>query len=228
MRNLASLLFAGGLAFLLMAIAALLPFGHPPVLAGGAILEQAADQVGAANIVTAVVLGYRGLDTLGEITILFAAAAGLGLVLGRRRAGAPRDPDAGPVLRTGAALMFPLLVLVGFHIILHGHLTPGGGFQGGVILAAAFFLPLLARPGTPVDHPGLSLVEGTAGAVFIVTGLVALLTGGEFLQPLLGTGTLGTLFSAGTLPILYLALGLKVGAELAGLLARLADAETDT
>lgn len=225
MRNLTALLFAGGLAFLLMAIAAQLPFGHPPVLAGGEILNQAADQVGAANIVTAVVLGYRGLDTLGEITILFAAATGLGLILGRRRAGAPRDPDAGPILRTGAALLFPLLLLVGFNIILHGHLTPGGGFQGGVILAAAFFLPLLARPGTPVDHPGLSLVEGVAGAVFIVTGLIALFSGGEFLQPLLGTGTLGTLFSAGTLPILYLALGLKVGAELAGLLSRLADVE---
>ena len=227
MRNLASLLFAGGLAFLLMAVAAQLPFGHPPVLAGGEILAQAPQQVGAANIVTAVVLGYRGLDTLGEIAILFAAATGIGLVLGRRRANAPRDPDAGTILRTGAALMFPLLLLVGFHIILHGHLTPGGGFQGGVILAAAFFLPLLARPGTPVNHPGLSLIEGVSGAIFILIGLIALFQGGEFLQPLLGTGTFGSLLSAGTLPILYLALGLKVGAELAGLLSRLADAEAN-
>ncbi|MEG7525068.1 MAG: hypothetical protein M3H12_18580, partial [Chromatiales bacterium] len=66
-----------------------------------------------------------------------------------------------------------------------------------------------------------------AGAVFILTGLAALLQGGEFLQPLLDNGVLGGLVSAGTLPLLYLAVGLKVGAELAGLMARLADVEVD-
>ncbi|MEN8176959.1 MAG: sodium:proton antiporter, partial [Pseudomonadota bacterium] len=68
-------------------------------------------------------------------------------------------------------------------------------------------------------------IEGLAGAGFIVIGLAAMLDGGQFLQPLLGKGTLGSLVSAGTLPLLYLAVGLKVGAELAGLLAHLADTE---
>ena len=54
-------------------------------------------------------------------------------------------------------------------------------------------------------------------------GVLALYRGGEFLQPLLARGELGSLVSAGTLPLLYLAVGLKVGAELAGLLARLAE-----
>ncbi|MGB5741650.1 MAG: sodium:proton antiporter, partial [Sedimenticolaceae bacterium] len=64
MRNLATLLFLGGLVFLLLVLTASLPFGRPPMLVGDAIAQAAANEVGAANFVTAVVLGYRGLDTL--------------------------------------------------------------------------------------------------------------------------------------------------------------------
>jgi multicomponent Na+:H+ antiporter subunit B len=128
-------------------------------------------------------------------------------------------------LLTGGSLLFPLMMTIGFYIILHGHLTPGGGFQGGVILAAAFFLPLLARPGARLHHKSLSLIEGFAGASFILVGLLAMLEGKAFLQPLLVQDTLGQLVSAGTLPLLYLAVGLKVGAELASLLSHLIQTE---
>jgi multicomponent Na+:H+ antiporter subunit B len=227
MRNLTSLLFAAGLAFFLLVIASRFDLGAAPMLIGNSILQDAPEATGVANIVTSVVLGYRGIDTLGEISILFTAALAAGLVLGRRRPEAARDAESGAVLQTGAHLLFPLLLVVGFYIIFHGHLTPGGGFQGGVILAAAFFVPLLARPATHVSHGGLSLVEGLAGAGFILIGLAALFQGKEFLEPLLGKGTLGMLVSGGTLPLLYIAVGLKVGAELAGLLANIADAEVE-
>jgi len=224
MYRLTSLLFALGLTLLLFGLVSQLDFGHAPMLIGDAIDQVGVEQVGAANLVTSVVLGYRGIDTLGELAILFAAATAAGLVLGgaRRRR---RDADGGSILVIGADLMFPLLVTVGITIVLHGHLTPGGGFQGGVILAAAFFLPLLAKPGSHLNHRALSIVEGLAGASFIGIGLWALWSGGEFLQPMLSKGELGSLFSAGTLPLLYLAVGLKVGAELAGLLATIAETE---
>jgi multicomponent Na+:H+ antiporter subunit B len=125
-------------------------------------------------------------------------------------------------------MLFPLLMTIGFYIIFHGHLTPGGGFQGGVILAAAFFLPLLARPGARLHHGMLSLIEGFAGASFILVGLASLVAGEAFLQPLLIQDSLGQLLSAGTLPLLYLAVGLKVGAELAGLLSHLTQTEAET
>ena len=221
MRNLASLVFAAGLGFFLTVLLLQFGFGEPPMIVGQAIQEGAAETVGAANFVTAVVLAYRGIDTLGELSILFAAAAAAGLALGARGGAPVAGKDAGFVLRAGSDLLFPLLLVVGLYIILHGHLTPGGGFQGGVILAAAFFIPVLARPARGLRHSTLSLVEGFAGAAFIVIGLMALLWDGQFLQPLLGTGTLGSLVSAGTLPMLYLAVGLKVGAELAGLLTHL-------
>jgi multicomponent Na+:H+ antiporter subunit B len=170
-----------------------------------------------------VVLAYRGLDTLGELTILFAASTAAGMVLGHRREVTPRGP-AGFVLRTGADLLFPFFLVLGAYIILHGHLTPGGGFQGGAILAAAFFVPLLSRPRDPFNERAAALVESVAGSAFILIGLAAILKGGQFLEPLLGPGTVGTLFSAGTLPFLYLAVGLKVGSELAGLLVRMGEA----
>ena len=224
MRRITSALFLVGLAVLVAAIYQQMNLLVTP-LAGDAINVSAGQRVGAGNIVTAVVLAFRGFDTLLELTILFTAATAAGLVLGKPRANAPRDPDAGFILQAGADLFFPLLLVVGLYIILHGHLTPGGGFQGGVVLAAAFFIPVLARPGTTLDHRAVSLIEGLAGAAFILIGLLAMLGGGAFLTPLLGKGELGTLFSAGTLPLLYLAVGLKVGSELAGLLANLSATE---
>jgi multicomponent Na+:H+ antiporter subunit B len=177
-----------------------------------------------------VLLAYRGIDTLGELSILFAAATAAGLVLVRRRDATPArsaDPDGGFILRTGADLLFPLLLVVGIYIVVHGHLTPGGGFQGGVILAAAFFVPVLARPGRGIGHGPIAVIEGLAGAAFIVIGLLALLDSGEFLRPLLGPGAMGQLLSAGTLPLLSVAVGIKVGAELAGLMTTIHEQPSD-
>ncbi|MGB0721247.1 MAG: MnhB domain-containing protein [Gammaproteobacteria bacterium] len=223
MTRLASLLFILGLGFFLISLFVVFPFAEAPMIVGGTIAMQAPAETGAANVVTSVVLGYRGIDTLGEIAILFSAATAAGLVLGRREVSrAVVNAPGGDVLKTGADLLFPLLLMVGAYIIVHGHLTPGGGFQGGVILAAAFFVPVLARPSSLPRHGLIGLIEGTAGAAFIVIGLLGLWYGHAFMQPFLDKGIMGGLLSAGTLPWLYLALGLKVGAELAGLLAHLA------
>ena len=224
-REISSLLFMIGLGLLFGTILQNLPYGEIVTGIGPTILDRAPGDVGTANIVTSVLLAYRGLDTLGELTVLFVAATAAGLVLGQRRPDATYDPDAGFILRTAADLLFPFLILLGIYIILHGHLTPGGGFQGGAILAAAFFVPLLASPRSPFNHRVSSLIEGLAGSAFIIIGLVALFSGHEFLTPLFGPGEVGQLFSAGSLPLLYLAVGLKVGAELAGLLARLHETE---
>lgn len=231
LREITSLLFMIGLGLLLGAVLQTLPHGEIITGIGPAILDRAPDEVGTANIVTSVLLAYRGLDTLGELTVLFVAAIAAGLVLGQRRPDAPYEPKAGFILQSAADILFPFLIIVGAYIILHGHLTPGGGFQGGAILAAAFFVPVLASPASSLNHKVSSLVEGLAGSAFIIIGLIALIGDGDFkgafLTPLFGTGEVGQLFSAGSLPLLYLAVGLKVGAELAGLLARLSESEAN-
>jgi len=165
--------------------------------------------------------------------VLFTAAAGVGLLLGSKNYQLSSEKttaqasDSGFISTRAADLMMPLLMLVGFYIIFYGHLTPGGGFQGGVILAIAFFLPVLVRPGKKLDHKMITIIEGLAGGGFILIGLLAMFYDKPFLQPFmngfLGNGDIGSLWSAGTLPLLYLAVGLKVGAELAGLLITLAE-----
>jgi multicomponent Na+:H+ antiporter subunit B len=218
-------IFFIGLALLLFAVLMELPFGYTPSGIGDGIIAESPGRTGAANTVTSVVLGFRGLDTLGELIILFTAATAAGLVLGKAKPKTDKESEAGFVLRTAADVLYPFLLLLGAYIIVHGHLTPGGGFQGGAILAVAFFLPLLARPSAPFADTVFSAVETLAGSLFIVIGLLALISNGHFLAPLFGVGTPGELFSAGTLPLLYLAVGLKVGTELAGMLARLMHTE---
>jgi len=222
MRNLVSLLFAAGIAVFLLGILVTLGFGQPPMLVGSEVLQRAPAEVGTANIVTSVVLAYRGIDTLGELSILFAAATAIGLALGHKSCDRLEAPETGAILVSGSDLLFPLLLLTGAYVLAHGHLTPGGGFQGGVILAAAMLLGVFARPGRQLRSNLLLWLEGLAGAGFIALGLAALLYGKVFLAPWLPEGTPGQLLSAGTLPLLYLMVGIKVGAELASLLAHLA------
>jgi len=202
-RNFASIFFLAGLAVILFAIFNSLPFGGSPMQVGQEIAAQAGAQTGAANIVSAILLSYRGFDTLGEVSILFVAASAVGMVMTGAAKGQAQGTSAGFILKAGAYLLFPFLLTLGAYIVIHGHLTPGGGFQGGAIFAAAFFIPQLANPASPINHTVATLVEGVAGLSFIVIGLASLFGGEAFLVPLFGAGTLGEVFSAGSLPLLY-------------------------
>jgi multicomponent Na+:H+ antiporter subunit B len=192
--------------------------------------EHTAQDLGAANIVTAIIVTYRGLDTLGEVTVLFLTAAIVGLVLAqsRRKADAPHRPlpPSGELLITGTRLLVPLILLLGVYVFVNGHLTPGGGFQGGAILASALLLLLLTDPLLRVGHRLITLVESTAGLVFVGIGVLGILLAGGFLDNrILPIGELGSLFSAGAIPIIYSFVGLKVGAEFCSMLANLAETE---
>jgi multicomponent Na+:H+ antiporter subunit B len=192
--------------------------------------EQTAPDLGAANLVTAIIVTYRGLDTLGEVTVLFLTAAIVGLVLsqGRRRADQPQRqlPPTGELLLTGTRLLLPLILLFGAYVFTHGHLTPGGGFQGGAILASAMLLLLLSSPAQRFSHRMIVLIESTAGASFVFLGILGIVLAGGFLDNrILPIGTFGELFSAGAIPIIYTLVGLKVGAEFSSMLVSLAETE---
>jgi multicomponent Na+:H+ antiporter subunit B len=192
--------------------------------------ERTAADLGAANIVTAIIVTYRGLDTLGEVAVLFLTAAIVGLVLKRARRGddAPERvlPPPGELLTTGTGLLVPLILLLGAYVFINGHLTPGGGFQGGAILASAMLLVLLTRPLARFSHRLIAVVESTSGLVFVGLGVLGIVWAGGFLDNrILPTGTLGELFSAGAIPIIYSFVGLKVGAEFSSMLVSLSETE---
>jgi multicomponent Na+:H+ antiporter subunit B len=192
--------------------------------------DHTAQDIGAANIVTAIIVTYRGLDTLGEVTVLFLTAAIVGLVLahGRRKEeGPPREPPpTGELLTTGTRLLVPLILLLGVYVFVNGHLTPGGGFQGGAILASAILLLLLTDPLLRLGHGLIAAIESTAGLAFVAIGVLGIFLAGGFLDNrILPSGELGSLFSAGAIPIIYSLIGLKVGAEFSSMLVNLSETE---
>jgi multicomponent Na+:H+ antiporter subunit B len=202
-----------------------IPYGTSKTKIGDTYIEKGREETGAANIVTSVVLNYRGFDTLGEVTVLLVAAIGVGAMLTIRREKRKREIEpASLVLYTGCRFLFPLILLFGGYIFIHGHLTPGGGFQGGAIVASAFVLIYLACRGRRINEKGCKAVESLGGLVFIATGLAGLAVGGRyFLGNYLPKGELNTLFSAGIIPIIYIAIGFKVGSELAGIIDHLVE-----
>ena len=123
-----------------------------------------------------------------------------------------------------------LITLYGIYIVLHGHISPGGGFAGGVIIALSFIHLVLAFGGEEarrsIPDKLVQLGESLGGLAFLGLGLAGL-TGGFFLFNFFADkGEPFSLFSAGTMPLLNIAIGIKVGAALFGIFVVLALFET--
>jgi multicomponent Na+:H+ antiporter subunit B len=198
----------------------------PPLAAG--YVKRVPQELGAPNIITGILLTYRGFDTLGEVAVLFMVAAGVGLVLGdspRRRDAVLTESDAiipsTELVRNGAAVLFPLISIFAAYIIMNGHLSAGGGFQGGAIIASSVMLLLMANPESVVDHDFLGITESLAGVLYVLAGIAGLMFAGGFLDSrMLPLGQFGAFFSAGAIPIISVLLGVKVGCELSVIIDR--------
>jgi multicomponent Na+:H+ antiporter subunit B len=185
--------------------------------------------LGAPNVITGILLTYRGFDTLGEVAVLFMVAASIGLVLGTERSqrtvsSEDRPDEARPsseIVRTGAEILVPLISIFAAYIIMNGHLSAGGGFQGGAVIASGVLLTLLAYPQYQPNLEFLSVTESVAGALFVLVGVAGLIVAGGFLDNrILPLGQFGAFFSAGTIPLLSVLLGIKVGCELSVILEK--------
>lgn len=185
---------------------------NDPVIFG----QSRDEETGSANMVTSIVVNYRSFDTLGEVTVLFVSTLGVGLLLGgrRRRQAFRHAPNF--ILKHSARAIFGILVVFGVYMFTHGHLTPGGGFPGGSIIAAAILLLYLADDEFRIRLAAFKAAEGAAGSLYVIIGFLGLAIGGYFLYNFLPTGTVGQLVSAGIIPIVYVLIGLKVGSEISG------------
>ena len=199
-------------------------FGHYRGPYGKVLNDLAVPQRHGTDVVTAVNFDYRAFDTLGEEFILFAAVLGLAIVLRQRRGEHTRAPDerddehrfpgASPALGTiGLGLVGPTLLL-GLYVVTHGQLTPGGGFQGGVVLAAALLIVFLAGEylvmRVMAPHALVELGEAAGAASYALIGLGGLIFSGVFFHNFIALGTPGKLLSAGTIPLSNIGVGIEV------------------
>jgi multicomponent Na+:H+ antiporter subunit B len=205
---------AGALALLPGVIAVmrrLPPFGAHPLPYGDAINRLAPVERHVTNMVTAVNFDYRGFDTLGEEFMLLAAVTGtLVLLRGPRGEGAGNTPGEAvgrsiPPPSEGLVLacrfFAPILLLFGIYVVLHAQLTPGGGFQGGVIIASGALLIYLGEGYSTwrrfIRSHLFDAVEAIGALVFICAGFGPMAAGARFLQNTLPLGETRALLSGG-------------------------------
>ncbi len=175
---------------------------------------------GPANIVTSIVIDYRSFDTLGEVTVLFISSLGVALLLGGAAIPKRLDLNFKPnfMLRVGSRILFSIIIMTGVYVISHGHLTPGGGFPGGTMIASAFLLLYLADDEFRAKIKGFKILESITGSLYVIIGLIGLILADQFLENFLPNGTVGALISSGILPVVYILIGLKVGSEISGII----------
>jgi multicomponent Na+:H+ antiporter subunit B len=128
-----------------------------------------------------------------------------------------KDPGMTLIVKTITRLTVGLILLYGIYIVTHGHLSPGGGFAGGVIIALSFIHLMLAFGKDlalrKLSENLASLVESAGAIMFLTIGLLGF-AGGYFFLNFILKGKPFNLFSAGIIPLCNIAICLKVGAGL--------------
>jgi len=165
---------AAGLAYVVLSL---------PLVANGlkgAVAEHLALS-GVSHPVTAVLLNFRGYDTLLEMGVLLLALLGVWSLGGIPQ---QREPSPGAVLDMLSRLLVPVLILVAGYLLWVGAHAPGGAFQAGSVLGAAGVLLLLAgwRPGARFVGLPLRTTLVTGLGVFVVVGVTVMLVGGRLLE----------------------------------------------
>jgi len=134
-----------------------------------------------------------------------------------------------PIVRATARFMTPFIMVLGLYVVLHGHLTPGGGFAGGVFIGGAYVLMVLAYGADGAKSAfykqRASLFECSGIFLFWFLAVLGLLQKGVFFLNMLQKAAPGkphTVFSAGIIPLCNLAIGIEVAAGLFSIFITLA------
>lgn len=217
---------AGAVLLFLYAYAALNmpPWGSYRGPYGDAIARAAVYERHATDIVNAINYDYRGFDTLGEEFILFTAVLGVSMLL-RKEEGAltkldgklQDEPGLSAAVR---AINLPALLITtifGLYIGLHGQITPGGGFQAGVILATGVVLVFVCENTGAfcriTSHAVVEVTEALGAGAYAIIGIAPLLAGLPFLCNFIPLGTTGDVFSAGSIALISACVGVEVTAS---------------
>jgi multicomponent Na+:H+ antiporter subunit B len=160
-------------------------------------IQHTYDDTLVPNQVTAILADYRGYDTMFETVVVLIAGLSIFTILG---CGVERESQEGVappfrinilmprdlIVRLTSKILVPVIQLFALYVVAHGHHSPGGGFQGGVILAASFIMMELTSELQPIAtrlSGKATLVMGVIGvSIYGGWGLICLLQGGHFLD----------------------------------------------
>ncbi|KYK36455.1 MAG: cation:proton antiporter [Theionarchaea archaeon] len=236
-RNLAALA-----AFLIFSGAILYTFYSLEVIPGVSYIYSLIAPNVAPNAVGTIVFDFRGYDTLGETLILITAVITVGVVFGRgafieEERAELRHVKPTPVQSVFGVPVIVMLMCFGLLLIFGGHLTPGGGFQGGSVLATAFFISIVIygihKNPFHYGHDFLIGMETLGALLFLILGVIGVAVSGYYLYNvganIWGEGFIGFLkyadpTNAGMLPYLNVAVGLEVFGSLSVAAVFLAEA----
>lgn len=223
------LFFAGAAGIGCLFLFAANPIWHPRDLRNRYAQQINSRTFAERNItdaVSAVNFDYRGFDTLGEEFILFVSVLGALLLLRMAEernetilmdaAKPARDVEASDAMGLWILAMIAPKVVFGIYIVTHGQLTPGGGFQGGVILATAALMLYIGKDfevfRKVLSHKAVEVCEAAGAGGFVLIGMLAFFWNRPFLTDILPLGKAHELTSGGTIALISIVTGLEVAA----------------
>ena len=153
-------------------------------------IEHAEHDTKVPNIVTAVLADYRAFDTMFETGVVFIAGLAIYSILRRKKGDqnsvVPYVETKSLIITKAAKIMVPIMQLFALYVVAHGHHSPGGGFQGGVILGASLILMAMASDIQTVlkqfSERRIIILSAVGVLIFAGWGFLPLFFGGNFLD----------------------------------------------
>ena len=190
-------------------------------------IENGLEEVGATNLVTNIILVYRGFDTYGESCVLFLGATAVIMLLEADRKNTSREDEEelrlsdsldrkerSQILGHITKVLMPVILLYGLYILCNGHLSPGGGFAGGSILGGALILCEnafgVSRVRSFFNHRVYHIIKVGALILYAVLICYTIYVGANGIQNVIPLGRPGSILSAGIILPINIAVGLEV------------------
>lgn len=185
-------------------------------------VEKGMEESGAVNMVTNMILSYRGFDTFGETCVLFIAATCVIILLQKneekirstKETDWQYEPKPDAILQKMTLVLVPVIFLYGFYIILNGHLSPGGGFSGGAVIGAGLILYVttfgFGRTQRFFNEKIYECVKVGALSLYSVMMIYYFYTGANEIRSVIPPGTPGNIISSGMILPINICVGLEV------------------
>lgn len=183
-------------------------------------VEKGTEETGAVNTVAGMILDYRAFDTLGESFVLFTAMCCVTMLMtnvNRKVRVYPQEVirySEDPIVTTVCRLIVPIILVFGIYIILNGHLSPGGGFSGGAILAAGLIIFAMVwgevNAAQLISRKVVRTITLVSLCFYALSKTYSFYTGANHLHSIISPGTPGAILSGGLILPLNVAVGFVV------------------